>query len=199
MKDKSLYVYIVDDEQKVRDSLSKFLKLYGFKVKAYADAESYLFELDRDEIGCLISDIDMKEMDGLQLQSHLNEIKCIRPTIFITGHANVDVAVRAMKLGAVDFIEKPFDPDELATKVDTAIELFSEKITILSCYRLLTKKEIEVFKHVVKGGKNRDIAEKLFISIPTVEAHRSRVMKKMQAGSLSELVKMSVLLTNDPI
>ncbi|MDG2395511.1 response regulator [Candidatus Thioglobus sp.] len=199
MKDKSLYVYIVDDEQKVRDSLSKFLRLYGFKVKAYADAESYLYELDQDEIGCLISDIDMKDMDGLQLQRRLNEIKCIRPTIFITGHANVDIAVRAMKLGAVDFIEKPFDPDELAAKVGAAIDLFAERITILGCYRLLTKKEIEVFKHVAKGGKNRDIAEKLFISIPTVEAHRSRVMKKMQAGSLSELVKMSVLLTNNPI
>ena len=199
MKDKSLYVYIVDDEQKVRDSLSKFLRLYGFKVKAYADAESYLYELDQDEIGCLISDIDMKDMDGLQLQRRLNEIKCIRPTIFITGHANVDIAVRAMKLGAVDFIEKPFDPDELAAKVGAAIDLFAERITILGCYRLLTKKEIEVFKHVAKGGKNRDIAEKLFISIPTVEAHRSRVMKKMQAGSLPELVKMSVLLANDPI
>lgn len=199
MKDKSLYVYIVDDEQKVRDSLSKFLRLYGFKVKAYADAESYLHELDQDEIGCLISDIDMKDMDGLQLQRRLNEIKCIRPTIFITGHANVDIAVRAMKLGAVDFIEKPFDPDELAAKIGAAIDLFAERITILGCYRLLTKKEIEVFKHVAKGGKNRDIAEKLFISIPTVEAHRSRVMKKMQAGSLSELVKMSVLLTNNPI
>ena len=199
MKDKSLYVYIVDDEQKVRDSLSKFLRLYGFKVKAYADAESYLYELDQDEIGCLISDIDMKDMDGLQLQKRLNEIKCIRPTIFITGHANVDIAVRAMKLGAVDFIEKPFNPDELAAKVGAAIDLFAERITILGCYRLLTKKEIEVFKHVAKGGKNRDIAEKLFISIPTVEAHRSRVMKKMQAGSLPELVKMSVLLANDPI
>jgi len=196
MKNKSLYVYIVDDEKKVRDSLSKFLRLCGFEVKTYADAESYLHELDREEIGCLVSDIDMKDMDGLQLQRHLNEIKCIRPTIFITGHANVDIAVKAMKLGAVDFIEKPFDPDELATKIGNAIELFAERVTILSYYRLLTKKEREVFKCVVKGGKNRDIADKLFISIPTVEAHRARVMKKMQAGSLSELVKMSVLITN---
>ncbi len=194
MNKKSLHVYIVDDEQKVRDSLSKFFSLHGFKVNTYADAESYLNELDQDETGCLISDIDMEDMNGLQLQEYLNEINSIRPTIFITGHANVDIAVKAMKLGAVDFIEKPFDPDELVIKVTVAIERFSEKMSILSCYRLLTKKEIEVFGHVVRGDINRSIAEKLFISIPTVEAHRSKVMKKMRAESLPELVKMSVLL-----
>lgn len=196
MNNNSLYVYIVDDEQEVRTSLSNFFKLDGFIVKTYADAKSYLHDLNRDEIGCLISDIDMKDIDGLQLQSRLNEIKCVRPTIFITGHANVDVAVKAMKLGAVDFIEKPFDPDDLTIKVKGALNLFSEKIAIASCYRLLTSQEIKVFEQVVKGAKNRDIADKLFISVPTVEAHRSKVMKKMQANSLSELVKMSVFLSN---
>jgi FixJ family two-component response regulator len=193
---KSLHVYIVDDEQKVRDSLSTFFSLHGFKVNTYADAESYLYELDQDEVGCLISDIDMEDMNGLQLQECLNEVGSIRPTIFITGHANIDVAIKAMKLGAVDFIEKPFDPDELVIKVIAAIEKFSDKMLISSCYRLLTKKEIEVFNLVARGDKNRSIAEKLFISIPTVEAHRSRVMKKMRAKSLPELVKMSVLLIN---
>ena len=196
MNKKSLHVYIVDDEQKVRDSLSTFFSLHGFKVNTYADAESYLYELDQDEVGCLIFDIDMEDMNGLQLQECLNEVGSIRPTIFITGHANIDVAIKAMKLGAVDFIEKPFDPDELVIKVIAAIEKFSDKMLISSCYRLLTKKEIEVFNLVARGDKNRIIAEKLFISIPTVEAHRSRVMKKMRAKSLPELVKMSVLLIN---
>lgn len=196
MNKKSLHVYIVDDEQKVRDSLSTFFSLHGFKVNTYADSESYLHELDQDEVGCLISDIDMEDMNGLQLQECLNEVGSIRPTIFITGHANIDVAIKAMKLGAVDFIEKPFDPDELVIKVIAAIEKFSDKMLISSCYRLLTKKEIEVFNLVARGDKNRSIAEKLFISIPTVEAHRSRVMKKMRAKSLPELVKMSVLLIN---
>lgn len=194
MSNDNLQVFIVDDEQEVRDSLSKFFTLHDFKVSVYADAKSYLEELNQEEVGCLVSDIDMEQMSGIELQTQLNKLKCIRPTIFITGHANVDVAVKAMKLGAVDFIEKPFDPDILLAKVTVAIELFAEKIATLNRFRLLTKKEAEVFYCAVRGDKNRRIAEQLFIALPTVEAHRSRVMKKMQAKSIAELVRVSVLI-----
>lgn len=187
------HIFIVDDDQTVRDSLSKFFKIHQFKVSVYESAISYLDDLDQTDVGCLISDIDMEEISGLQLQQRLNELKCIRPTIFITGHASVNIAIEAMKLGAIDFIEKPFDPDILLFKVTTAIELFSEKISIINRYRLLTKKEIEVFNCVVNGDKNRNISEKLFISQPTVEAHRSKVMKKMQAKSVADLVRASIL------
>jgi len=194
MSNDSLQVFIVDDEQEIRDSLSKFFTFHGFKVSVYADAKSYLEELNQEEVGCLVSDIDMDQMNGIELQAQLRKLKCIRPTIFITGHANVDVAVKAMKLGAVDFIEKPFDPDILLAKVTTAIGLTAEKIATLNRFRLLTKKETEVFYCAVRGDKNRRIADQLFISLPTVEAHRSRVMKKMQAKSIAELVRASVLI-----
>ncbi len=190
----NLHIFIVDDDQTVRDSLSKFFSLHQFQVNVYEDAKTYLNNLDDNEVGCLISDIDMEGMNGLQLQKRLNELKCIRPTIFITGHANINIAVEAMKLGAIDFVEKPFDPDILLAKVVTAIELFSEKVLILNRYRLLTKKEIKVFECVVRGDKSRSIVEQLFISMPTVEAHRSQIMKKMQANSVAELVRASMLI-----
>ncbi|HIB28659.1 MAG TPA: response regulator transcription factor [Candidatus Thioglobus sp.] len=197
MKNNPLHVFIVDDDKKVCDSLSNFFKLHDFEVNTYTSAQSYLDDLDRNYMGCLVSDIDMEDMTGLELQDSLNKIGCIRPTIFITGHANVNIAVEAMKLGALDFFEKPFDPDLLLTKVTDAINLFSEKIFILGCYNLLTQKEIEVFKLVISGDKNRSIADKLFISIPTVEAHRSKVMKKMKVKSVAELVRLSTLLNNN--
>ena len=197
MKNNPLHVFIVDDDKKVCDSLSNFFKLHDFEVSTYTSAQSYLDDLDRNYMGCLVSDIDMEDMTGLELQGSLNKNGCIRPTIFITGHANVNIAVEAMKLGALDFFEKPFDPDLLLAKVTDAINLFSEKIFILGCYNLLTQKEIEVFKLVISGDKNRSIAEKLFISIPTVEAHRSKVMKKMKVKSVAELVRLSTLLNNN--
>ncbi len=196
MKNNPLHVFIVDDDKKVCESLSIFFKLHDFKVSTFTSPQSYLDNLDRSDRGCLISDIDMEGMTGLELQNSLNKIGCIRPTIFITGHANVNIAVEAMKLGVVDFFEKPFDPDLLLAKVTDVINLFSERILMRECYNLLTLKEVEVFNLVILGDKNRRIAEKLFISIPTVEAHRSKVMKKMKAKSVAQLVKVSTLLNN---
>jgi FixJ family two-component response regulator len=187
-------VFIVDDEKEVRDSLQKFFLHHHFNVWVFSDAQSYLESLDEDITGCLVSDIDMEQMDGLKLQAHLNHIGCKRPTVFITGYASVGIAIKAMKLGAFDFVEKPFDPDVLLSKVSTAIEASKDKIHVFNRYRLLTHREKLVFACVVNGDRNKNIAEKLFISIPTVEAHRAKVMKKMQADSLPELVKMSVIL-----
>lgn len=189
-------VFIVDDEKEVRESLQKFFLHHQFNVWVFSSAQRYLEVLDENIVGCLVSDIDMESMNGLELQAHLNQINCIRPTIFITGHASVNIAIKAMKLGAFDFVEKPFDPDVLLGKVNAAIESSKDKVHVLNQYRLLTHKEKLVFTCVVKGDRNKNIAEELFISLPTVEAHRSKVMKKMRAKSLPELVKMSVALTN---
>jgi FixJ family two-component response regulator len=197
MENNTLHVFIVDDDKKVCASLSNFFKLHDFEVSTYSNAQSYLDDLDQNYMGCLVSDIDMEGITGLELQNSLNKIGCVRPTIFITGHANVNIAVEAMKLGAFDFFEKPFNPDLLLAKVTDAINIFSEKIFILGCYNLLTQKEVKVFKLVISGDKNRSIAEKLFISIPTVEAHRSKVMKKMKVKSVAELVRLSTLLNNN--
>lgn len=187
-------VYIVDDDSTIRESLARFLSTHGFQVHTFANAKDYLHNLDQATVGCLVSDIDMPEMTGLQLQRKLNDLKCVRPTIFITGHGNVNMAVEAMKIGAFDFIEKPFDPGLLMAKINLAIDKYQQKIQVLNRYQELTNKELEVCACVVKGMKNREISETLFMSVPTVEAHRSKVMKKMQANSLPELVKMLVLI-----
>jgi len=191
----SVNVYIVDDEADIRESLSRFFTYHGCQVEIFADAKSYLDQLDQSQVGCLVSDIDMEGMSGLELQRHLQKINCIRPTIFITGHGSINLAVKAMKLGAADFIEKPFDPNILLEKIKICIDSNRKQIELLNRYWTLTKKECEVFECVTQGAKNKEMANNLCISIPTVEAHRSRVMKKMQAKSLSELVKMSVILS----
>lgn len=187
-------VYIVDDDSTIRESLARFLSTYGFQVHTFASAQDYLYNLDQATVGCLVSDIDMPEMTGLQLQRKLNNLQCVKPTIFITGHGNVNMAVEAMKIGAFDFIEKPFDPEMLMAKINLAIDKYQQKIQVLNRYQELTNKELEVCACVIKGMKNREISETLFMSVPTVEAHRSKVMKKMQANSLPELVKMLVLI-----
>ena len=189
-------VYIVDDDDKILESLKRFLSRHDFIVHTFSNPMDYLHNLDQ-KVGCLVSDIDMPEMSGLQLQKKLNELQCVRPTIFITGHGNINTAVEAMKIGAVDFIEKPFDPTALMEKITQAIDNYRQKIEILSRYQTLTNKELEVCSCVIKGMKNREISETLFMSIPTVEAHRSKVMKKMQANSLPELVKMLVLIDSN--
>jgi len=191
----SVNVYIVDDEADIRESLSRFFTYHGCQVEIFADAKSYLDQLDQSQVGCLVSDIDMEGMSGLELQRHLQKINCIRPTIFITGHGSINLAVKAMKLGAADFIEKPFDPNILLEKIKICIDSNRKQIELLNRYWTLTKKECEVFECVTQGAKNKEMANNLCISIPTVEAHRSQVMKKMQAKSLSELVKMSVILS----
>lgn len=187
-------IYIVDDDIEIIESLARFLERHDFQVYTFSSAKDYLHNLDQASIGCLVSDIDMPEMTGLQLQRKLNDLQCVKPTIFITGHGNVNMAVEAMKIGAFDFVEKPFDPDLLMAKINLAISEYQYKIQVLSHYQELTKKELEVCACVVKGMKNREISETLFMSVPTVEAHRSKVMKKMQANSLPELVKMLVLI-----
>lgn len=190
----SVNVYIVDDEAEIRESLSRFFTYHGCQVEVFSDAKSYLDQLDQSQAGCLVSDIDMEGMNGLELQRHLQKINCIRPTIFMTGHGSVNLAIEAMKLGAIDFIEKPFDPNILLEKIKTCIDSNRKQIELLSRYRTLTKKECEVFECVTQGVKNKEMANNLCISMPTVEAHRSRVMKKMQAKSIAELVRASVLI-----
>lgn len=192
---KPVNIYIVDDEREIRESLSRFFTYHGCQVEVFADAKTYLDQLDQSQVGCLVSDIDMEGMSGLELQRHLKKINCARPTIFITGHGSVNLAVEAMKLGASDFIEKPFDPNILLEKIKKCIDSNREKIELFDRYLTLTKKECEIFKCVIQGSKNKEMVSTLCISLPTVEAHRSRVMKKMQAKSLSELVKMSVILS----
>lgn len=185
-------VYLIDDDIEIIKSLSIFFSISDYQLIAFDSAIDYLDQVSQMEMmGCLISDIVMDSMDGLELQRRLNKLGCIQPTIFITGHGSIDMAIQAMKLGAFDFIQKPFDPEILLEKVVEANNAFKEKMENLSKYQTLTSREGKVFQQVVLGLKNKDIAEILSISIPTVEAHRSKVMQKMSVKSLAELVKIS--------
>ncbi len=192
-------ILVVDDDADVRDSLRALLESSGFAVQ---DHDSAAAVLSSDAIGkalCLIADIRMPGMDGLQLQEELNQRKIAVPVIVVTGHGDVALAVRAMKAGAIDFLEKPFDEELLLAAVRrakaAAEQSRSEIQAVEQAARLigeLTPRERDVLKHLVAGRPNKVIAYELSISPRTVEIHRAHVMDKMQARSLSDLIRAAL-------
>jgi two-component system response regulator FixJ len=192
-------VFIVDDDDAVRDSLMVLLDTEGFKVEAFESPIAFLESSAPSRPGVLLVDIRMPGMDGLELQEQLNARGHNLPAIFITGHADVPLAVRAMKAGALDFVEKPFDEDLIVEAIRRAVEQVarmrqqdSANAGIAERLKLLTPREREVLDGLVAGHPNKVIAYELSISPRTVEIHRSRVMEKMQAHSLSHLVRMAL-------
>jgi RNA polymerase sigma factor (sigma-70 family) len=189
-------VYIVDDDEAMRDSLVWLLESHGFAVVAFSSAASFL-EAYRDELrGCLVLDVRMPGMSGLELHDRLRTMRAPLPVVFVTGHGDVPMAVSAVKKGAVDFIEKPFAEEDLLRLIRQALELEHEQAddrrrTAEVSRRLdsLTDREREVLDLVVAGKPNKLIADELRISPKTVEVHRARVMEKMAAGSVAELVQ----------
>lgn len=193
-------VCIVDDDRAVRDSMLMMLKTAGYTVKAFASAEEFLNEYVEQETACLIFDVRMPGKSGLELQALLNARQSKLPIIFVSGHGDVPVSVRAIKGGALDFLEKPFSREKLLRRVEEALKIdHRAKLTekgrkeLVARFETLTPREREVFKHVVSGRQNKEIAKLLEISYRTVELHRTRMMEKMAAGSLPELVTMAVL------
>ena len=196
----SQVVHVIDDDVAVRQSLAFLLSTEGFAVRVYDSAVTFLKELPRAQAGCVVTDIRMPDMDGLELQRHLREIKSGFPVIVITGHGDVPLAVEAMKAGAVDFIEKPFEDDILLSAIRVALSRNvkdNERLARLAAIRgrlnLLSAREREVLGGLVAGKPNKIIAYDLGISARTVEVYRANVMTKMQADSLSELVRMALL------
>lgn len=194
-------VHVVDDEAAIRDSLVMLLESAGHPARAYADARQFLAEVVPDQPGCVVADVRMPGMSGLELQRRLHEDRVDLPVIIITGHGDVAMAVGALKEGASDFIEKPFDEDVLLSAVDSALDkgarAFRERRELAEIqFRAgeLTPREREVMDLVVQGQPNKVVATELDISVRTVEIHRSRVMEKMRAKSLSELVRMALRL-----
>jgi two-component system response regulator FixJ len=192
-------VYVVDDDEAVRDSLEILLETAGFATRSFASALSFLAAADGLAPGCLVADVRMPEMDGLELQERLSAAGHRFPVIIITGHGDVPVAVRAMKAGAVDFIEKPFANETIIESVRLALarlEQSSEQdaagATATARLALLTPRERQVLVGLVSGMPNKTIAYDLEISPRTVEIYRARVMDKMQAGSLPELVRLAL-------
>lgn len=190
-------VFVVDDDAAVRDSLKLLLKSVGQAVETFASAQEFLDAYKDDRPGCLVLDIRMPGMSGLELQEKLNERRSILPVIFITGHGDVPMAVEAMQAGAVDFIQKPFRDQDLLDRINQAVERdtanradLAERNAIRRRLGTLTPREREVMDLVVRGKANKVIAGDLNLSQRTVEIHRARVMEKMQASSLAHLVRM---------
>ena len=192
-------VFVVDNDDDVRESIRALLETAGYSVEDHASARSFLGSDRVRQTGCLVCDIRMPEMTGLQLQEECARRGIDLPTIFITGHGDVALAVRAMKAGAVDFIEKPFDEELLVAGIQRALEIgdktrsqAKEAQTAKRLIGLLTPRERHVLEQLVAGRSNKVAAHALGISPRTVEIHRARIMGKMNARSLSDVVRLSL-------
>ena len=192
-------VHVVDDDEAVRDSLQWLLEGKDYRVRCFDSAESFLSRFDPREVACVLADIRMDGMSGLELQDRLIDRKSPLPIVFITGHGDVQMAVSSMKKGALDFIEKPFKEDELLSLVERMLEkarlAFSQQQEAASRDALLsrlTAREGQVLERIVAGRLNKQIADDLGISIKTVEAHRANIMEKLNANTVADLLKTAL-------
>jgi two-component system response regulator FixJ len=196
----SAVVHLIDDDEAVRHSMAFLLTTVGLAVRVYESADQFLTALGSLQPGCIISDVRMPGMDGLALQRKLRAEGIGLPVIIITGHGDVAMAVEAMKAGAIDFLEKPFDDELLLTAIGSALDQYGKtgvRETEIGLIRqrleTLSPREREVLDGLVAGLPNKTIAYDLKLSPRTVEVHRANVMTKMQAGSLSDLVRMTLI------
>ena len=192
-------VFIIDDDAAVRDSLAFLLSASGFSVTVFETAGRFLGALPQLGFGCVITDIRMPEIDGIELLRRLNSAAVHLPVVVMTGHGDVPLAVEAMKLGAMDFLEKPFEDERLVNVLHTAFEQSTRATKVATDTRelaarlaSLSPRERQVMNGLVAGLSNKMIAKDYDISPRTVEVYRANVMTKMQAGSISELVKLAI-------
>ena len=198
-------IFIVDDDEAVRESLAALLTSYGYTTATFPSALHFLARCDRNAAGCLIADVRMPDMDGLELQEKVAADFPALSVIIITGHGDVPVAVRAMKAGAIDFIEKPFGEEMILETVKHALEYVNkvkrqnaDSGEAAARLEHLTPREREVLDGLVAGLPNKTIGYDLGISARTVEIHRARVMEKMQVRSLSALVRLAIAAGIEP-
>jgi FixJ family two-component response regulator len=198
-------VFVVDDDAGVRQGLRFMLRATGYSVEAFPSARPFLEGYDPRRGGCLLLDIQMPQISGLELQQTLNVHGWRVPVIFITGHGTVPLAIAAMKAGAFDFIEKPLREGALLESIeralhwnDRAYEERLERATLQGRAALLTAREREVFELVAAGEPNKIIASHLGISFRTVELHRAHIIEKLQARSLSDLIRMAIIMNANP-
>ena len=198
-------VYIVDDDEAVRDSLLVLLESKNYAVRSFVSAPEFLAAAPSLPLGCLIVDIRMPEMDGLELQQHLTHRSLDFPLIVITGHGDVPLAVRAMKAGAVDFIEKPFASEAILASLEAALSRLTTpseedpaKAAAAAKLALISSRALQVWQGLLAGLPNNSIAHDLGISPRTVEIHGARLMDKMGARSLSELIRLALAAGAQP-
>jgi FixJ family two-component response regulator len=198
MTDRDVVIFVIDDDASVRKSLSFLIRSAGYQVETFSSAGEFLSRAALDSIGCIILDIRMKGMTGLDLQEHLGTHDCHMPIIFMTGYGDIPMSVQAMKNGAADFLAKPFDDTQLLSSIENAVGQYRRKKAAHDEIRdfrrrlkTLTPREHEVFLHVISGLMNKQIAGELDIKEHTVKVHRGRVMEKLAVDSLADLVRMA--------
>ena len=191
-------IFVIDDDASIRKGLSRLLRSAGYTIETFPSAEEFLRREHFDGVGCIVLDVQMPGLSGMDLQEELSKADYHMPIIFITGHGDIPMSVQAMKKGAVDFLTKPFDDKELLRAVENATEKdgqgrteYHEVQDIRSRIESLTAREHEIFRYVITGMLNKQIALELKIAEKTVKVHRGRVMEKLGANSVAELVRLA--------
>lgn len=196
-------IFIVDDEPDVRAALRLLIKSVGYNVECFASADEFFEQFDSNKKGCLILDVRMPGMSGMELQEKLTQMNALLPIIMISGHGEIPMAVKAVQNGAIDFLQKPFSDQQLLDRISQALKINQQQVAAFIIqddaqkkYDSLTPRENEIFNEVVAGKLNKVIAYELNISTRTVEIHRAKAMEKMGAKNLSELISLANLINS---